>query len=223
MIAKICGLRTADAALVAAEAGADYLGFILAPSKRQVTIETIAEIRASLQAALAETPPIVGVVVNPSREELDAIVRSGAVDVVQFSGEEDVAIVEGLTVPYIKALRAQPDESAADVLARISAWTSLAQPPVAILLDAYHPGVYGGSGVTGDWAIAAEVARETPILLAGGLTPENVAWAITSVHPFGVDVASGVETDGVKDPVRIRAFLAAARASQPQPRASVGS
>jgi phosphoribosylanthranilate isomerase len=86
-----------------------------------------------------------------------------------------------------------------------------------LILDPYVEGTYGGTGRTLDWAVAGEVARQTPVVLAGGLTPENVGDAIRAVHPWAVDVSSGVETDGVKDPDRIRAFIAAAHAADTEP------
>ncbi|MGB3329586.1 MAG: phosphoribosylanthranilate isomerase, partial [Thermomicrobiales bacterium] len=112
-----------------------------------------------------------------------------------------------------------PNVAADDVLHEVATWLEGEERADRILLDAYHPGAYGGSGVVGNWGVAATVARRFPIILAGGLTPENVGEAIDQVQPFGVDVSSGIETDGAKDPVRIASFMRAARSRAGSPAA----
>jgi phosphoribosylanthranilate isomerase len=209
---KICGLRTAEHALAAVAAGADMLGFILAPARRQVSPETVAEIaRAVRQAPGGRNILLVGVFVNEAPDRITQIVDACNLDIVQLSGDEDPAALRRLprTVDVFKAVRlvGAPGEAA---------WLDLglAAPPVRLLVDAHVPGVYGGAGITADWERAALVARERGVILAGGLTPENVADAIRRVRPWGVDVSSGVETDGAKDGAKIRAFIAAARAER---------
>lgn len=209
---KICGTRTSEAAIAAAEWGADYLGFILAPSKRQVRIEDVAAIRGCLeewqaQGVARRQPLLTAVVVNLNLPELAAIAGSGAVDVIQLSGDETPEVLDELTVPVVKAVRVDPERGEDEARRTIESWLDRSRPAAGILLDAWHPSAYGGTGETADWAIAARLAADFPIWLAGGLTPANVAEAIAAVRPFGVDVSSGVETYGVKDPSLIRAFL----------------
>lgn len=207
--AKICGLRSYEAAREAVIGGADAIGFILAPSRRQVTIGDVSSIRTRLLQEFPSIPPIVGVTVNLPRAELDLLAETGVVDIVQLSGDEDPPLIDGFSLPVWKAIRVAPDETFERAIASVLAWLSAPTPAAAILLDAYHPEKFGGTGIVGDWEMSRRIAAQVPIWLAGGLTPENVTQAIASVRPFGVDVASGVETDGQKDPAKIRAFLSA--------------
>ncbi|HEU5090070.1 MAG TPA: phosphoribosylanthranilate isomerase [Roseiflexaceae bacterium] len=207
---KICGLRTAEHARAAADCGADMLGLMLAPSRRQVSVSEVAQMRDALErrfAGGAWRPQLVGVFVNADQQAIRAAVTQGGLDAVQLSGDEGLewaSILAGLAL--LKAVRLNGGQHEA-------AW--LADGPhhqyVRLLIDAHVPGSYGGTGVTGDWAKAAALASRHPIILAGGLTPENVGTAIATVQPWGVDVSSGVETDGSKDPGKIQAFIAAAR------------
>jgi len=196
---KICGITRTDDALLAARLGADALGFNFWPgSKRHVTPPEAREIVRRL-------PPLVtavGVFVNPTRDEVLRAVDIARISVVQLHGDEPPELCASLPVPVWKVIR---------VTGR-SALAALASYEVqGFLLDAPAPG-YGGGGATFDWALAAEVAAELPVLLAGGLTPENVAEAVRTVRPWGVDVASGVESAaGLKDPEKLRRFLAAAK------------
>ena len=183
---KICGLRTqAD---IDACAGADAIGFNFWPrSKRYITPDEVARLRV---------PPTLrrfGVFVDPSREEVERVL--GLCDTVQLHGDETPDFCRQFS--YVKALRKLEHESDYDC--------------ELLLVDADAPG-YGGTGQRADWTRAAEVARRRKILLAGGLSPDNVAEAIRSVRPFGVDVAGGVESaPGVKDHDKIAAFIRAAK------------
>jgi phosphoribosylanthranilate isomerase len=204
---KICGLREPEHALAAAEAGADLLGFILAPSRRQVTAAQVGIIRDTLTAA-GHSPELVGVFVNAPAAEIRSMVGSCRLDVVQLSGDEPLTILDELPgIRIIKTIRMT------NTLVEQS-W--LRPGPhhdhVRLHVDAHVPGTYGGAGVVADWERAEVLARTVPILLAGGLSSENVEAAIRQVRPWGVDVSSGVELDGRKDSARIRAFVAAARA-----------
>jgi phosphoribosylanthranilate isomerase len=205
---KICGLREPDHALAAAEAGADLLGFILAPSRRQVQAAQVIAIRDTLKAA-GHSPELVGVFVNAPAAEIRSTAAACRLDVVQLSGDEPLAILDELPgTRIIKAIR----------MANTPAEQSWLRPGphhdhVRFLVDAHVPGSYGGAGVVADWERAAMLARTMAILLAGGLTPENVGAAVQQVRPWGVDVSSGVERDGTKDSALIRAFVAAARAA----------
>lgn len=208
-IVKICGMRTAEHALAAAATRADMLGFILAPSRRQITPAEARAIGQAVRAAHGEqAPQLVGVVVNETAARIRAIAAECALDAVQLSGDEPPALAGELAdMTLIKAIRF--DGSAAE-----QGWLAESWPHVRLLVDAHTPGTYGGAGVMADWEQSAALAKQRPILLAGGLSPDNVGLAIAHVRPWGVDVSSGVETAGVKDSAKIRAFVAAARAAE---------
>ncbi len=196
---KICGITRLEDALLAARLGADALGFNFWPrSKRYLPPEAAREITARL-------PPLVtsvGVFVDPTRDEVLRAIDAARLQVVQLHGDEPPELCAALPVPVVKAIRVTDRHSLA----------ALASYEVAgFLLDSASPG-YGGSGAAFDWGLAAEVARELPVILAGGLGPENVAEAVRAVCPWGVDVASGVEAaPGVKDPEKLRRFVTAAK------------
>jgi phosphoribosylanthranilate isomerase len=210
-IVKICGLRTVEHALAAVDAGADLLGFIFAPARRRVGPAEAAAIGAAVRATpRGRRVGLVGVFVNETASHMLEIANACSLDAIQLSGDEAAAIVGELRAEHpdhmiIKALRLAGADAE-------QGWLT-AGAPVRLLVDAHTPGVYGGAGVVADWARAAELVRRRPILLAGGLTPGNVTEAITYVQPWGVDVSSGVETDGIKDSAKIRAFVAAVRAA----------
>ncbi len=210
-IVKICGLRTIEHALAAVEAGADLLGFIFAPARRQVSRAEVAAIGAAVRAAPGGSRVgLVGVFVDEPAGHMLDIAGACGLDALQLSGDEAAAIVgelcaEGADRAIIKTLRLAGADTEQGWLA--------AGPPVRLHVDAHVPGAYGGAGVVADWDRAAELARRRAIILAGGLTPSNVARAIAQVQPWGVDVSSGVETDGIKDSAKIRAFVAAVRAA----------
>lgn len=203
---KVCGVRTVEHALAAANAGADYIGMIFAPGRRQIDQATAQAIVAALQetAALVQT---VGVFVNEAAATINSIAATVGLDVVQLSGDEREDYVAALRLPVFKTIRLTNDPGE-------HAWQqqAMAHPArVRLLIDAHVPGSYGGAGVVADWQRAMQIATTTPLLLAGGLNSTNVAAAIETVKPWGVDVSSGVETDGIKDKAKITAFVAAAR------------
>ncbi len=209
-LVKICGLREPRHTVAAAEAGADLIGFIFAPARRQVTPE---QARASIEAARAVAPGsivAVGVFVDETPERIAAVVETAGLDAVQLHGDEPPGFAAQLTVPAVKAFKPKPGD-AEDAVAAAIADHQGPGGAVAALVDGYHPGSSGGAGVAADWALASRLARRAPMLLAGGLDPENVATAIRQVRPLGVDVSSGVEIDGTKDAERIAAFVAAAK------------
>jgi phosphoribosylanthranilate isomerase len=211
-LVKICGLRTIEHALAAAEAGADMIGLNFARSRRQVSPEQAAAIAEAVRAAPhTRQVRIVGLFVNETPERMLAIARQCGLDAIQLSGNETSEIAEQLPgMPLFKAIRLDGTASEAGWL------NAQPSPNVRLLIDAHVPGSYGGAGVLADWDGAAKLARQRQIMLAGGLTPENVDAAIQYVQPWSVDVSSGVETDGAKDAAKIRAFVAAARASDQQ-------
>ncbi len=210
---KICGLQQPEHGALAARMGADAFGLIFAPmakAHRRVTPEQAAVVA---RAARQERPEIraVGVFVNETPERIAGIAGEVGLDVVQLSGDEtperckEVAALSGK--PVIKALRLRAD----DDLAQLDAY---ALAGATILLDTpAADGAYGGTGETGDWRLAREAAGRWPVILSGGLTPENVAAGIAAVGPRGVDVSSGVETGNAKDERKIGAFIEAARAA----------
>jgi len=224
-VVKICGLTNLDDARVATAAGADLLGFIFyAKSPRYVTPETVAEIMQSLNhdkvtrwqgdkmnAPVTLSPRYVGVFVNASVTEIQAIVAQVGLDFVQLHGNETAEWFAPLAGRTYKAVRPADAEAAQTQAAHFAPLGCVDGP--ALMIDAYDPKAYGGTGKQTDWHVAAALARRHPrLLLAGGLTPENVAAAIDIVQPWGVDVASGVEAEpGRKDHEKVRRFVAKVR------------
>lgn len=201
---KICGLTRAEDAAAAVSAGADALGVVLAPSKRRVTLDEAAEVFAAVPPLVAR----VGVFVDAHADEVwEAVARLGLA-AVQFHGDEAPETCAAAPVPVIKALRVGPDYSPE----RADAYRGAVS---AVLLDTFVPGEQGGTGVAFDWYdVAGRLPRWAPVLLAGGLGPANVGAAIQALHPYAVDVSSGVESaPGVKDHRSIDAFAAAVRAA----------
>lgn len=218
-IVKICGTTNLEDARIAAEAGADLLGFILyAKSPRYVAPAMVAEIVAEVRAAVSSPPRFVGVFVNAPPDEVLAVLAQTGLDLAQLHGDEPAATLRTLQGRGFKAVRPTGLE---DALALAEAYAALGAGP-DLLIDAYAPHAYGGTGQRADWTAAAAVAQRVPhLLLAGGLTPENVAAAVAAVSPWGVDVASGVEqAPGRKDHAKVRAFIAAAKGEWPGPRPS---
>lgn len=211
MFVKLCGLRTLDDAKSAIDAEASALGFILAESKRQVSPEFVASLRNDLLAP----PTIVGVTVNRSAADLNLLFEEARLDMVQLSGDEPLEILDELEMPVIKALRF-PEGTSIDTATReVDAWLNHRHGAELVIVDGYKPGMFGGTGVKADWRLLHEISVRYPIVLAGGLDPENVAEAIHQVNPHGVDTASGTETDGVKDPAKLKAFVKNARDAAP--------
>ena len=205
---KICGLQESRSACAAVDAGASALGFILAASRRKSDPFRVAEILSDLPA---DRPPAVGVVVNESPGAIEKIGRASGIDIVQLAGDESPNILGEIEHSIWKVLRFPADTTLEAASRIVESWLSPQRPVAAILLDAAVPGRYGGSGHTANWELAVHLARKYPVILAGGLSPANVAEAIETVRPMGVDVSSGVEIDGSKDVDRIREFISASR------------
>jgi phosphoribosylanthranilate isomerase len=201
---KICGITNTEDAAVAVEAGADALGFICyRKSPRYVEPAVVKQIVAGL-------PPLVmpvGVFANEESSTVRAIMDSCGLSLAQLHGDETAAYCQELGRPVMKALRLK-DRASFLALAEFQGRAGVR----GFVLDAFSEKAYGGTGQVIDWGLAAEAAKAATILLAGGLTPENVAEAILAVHPYGVDVSSGVESaPGKKDHGKVRAFLQAVR------------
>ena len=210
-IIKICGIKTLTDALNAIEAGADYLGFNFYPkSVRFIEKETCAEITSVLKRKHPHIK-LVGVFVNSPVEEVKAILETCHLDLAQLHGDETPEMLESFNGKAFKAIRLSASTSIDEsVYPFLKSVPESASP--ALLIDAAVKGVYGGSGVTADWSAAAELAKKYPLLLAGGLTSENVADAVRQVRPWGVDVASGVESaPGEKDAAKMSAFVKAVK------------
>ncbi len=211
-IIKICGLREPAHARVAAEAGADWLGFIFAPAPRRVSADVARACVAAARAAAGRRGVVaVGVFVDASAAEINAVADAADLDLVQLHGEEPADMLSSLTRPVIKGIRSAEGGPIDDVSVQIAQFADELNAPVAYLIDGYSARAAGGAGVRADWAMAAQLARVHRLVLAGGLDPGNVAEAIRTVQPSGVDVSSGVETDGRKDAGKIEAFIQAAR------------
>ena len=210
MKVKICGLTSLDEALAAADAGADLLGFnFYPPSPRYLETWACREIVAGLRSRDCRSI-MVGVFVNAPPETIRQTMELCQLNLAQLSGDEPVGDIRALNGLAYKALRPGALDEARDMAAR---YARPAAP--ALLVDAPHPQLFGGTGRTGDWPAARALARDYPLLLAGGLNPGNVAQAVREVQPWGVDVASGVESSpGKKDIEKLRAFIQVARAAQ---------
>lgn len=201
---KICGLREIEHARAAVEAGADLLGFIFYPPvRRYVDPLAVREIVRALQAGSAE---LVGVFVNEDAARIREVADLVGLDLIQLSGDEDVAMNASLGRPVIRTVHV--DQST--TLEQIGLRTIGAR---LIHLDARQAGQYGGTGTRIDLRVAREATALGPVLLAGGLDAANVGEAIDQAAPWGVDVSTGVEVDGRKTAERIQAFVAAARAA----------
>lgn len=242
-LVKICGNRTPEDVLAAAEAGADFVGMVFARSSRRVDVaEAQAMVRAlgkpldEYEMAIpppaqphvrehigewfqhgarvieshlrARRPLTVGVFADQPIEEVNELALEAGVDLVQLSGDESWETCLLIARPVIQTVHVSPLDAPSDALDRVEPGFAL-----ALHLDSAHGPYRGGSGQTFDWDVAREVATSVPLMLAGGLTPENVAEAIARVHPWAVDVSSGTETDGRKDPARVRRFIDAVRNS----------
>ncbi|MFP3515193.1 phosphoribosylanthranilate isomerase [Pseudomonas sp. SIMBA_077] len=200
---KICGITRIDDALAAVDAGADAIGFVFyAKSPRAVNA-------VQARAIIAALPPFVttvGLFVNASACELNETLDAVPLDLLQFHGDETPAQCEGYHRPYIKALRVKAGD---DIAAACAAYASAS----GVLLDTYVEGVPGGTGQAFDWSLIPQ-GLSKPIILAGGLSVQNVAQAIAQVQPYAVDVSGGVEmSKGIKDHDKIRAFMQAVRAT----------
>ena len=198
---KICGITNVEDARAALALGVDYLGFIFYPKSPRAV--TTAQVKRVLDE-LGSPCKAVGVFVNAPREEVEAAVEACGLWAAQIHGDETAEEFAESPIRLWRALKMMPGGPQPDP----SCWAA-----ERYVVDAAVPGAFGGTGVTADWDAARDVAQEHPVLLAGGLTPENVTVAVRAVRPVGVDVSSGVElSKGKKDHERMRIFVEWARA-----------
>ena len=189
---KICGLSTVEAVETAVLAGADYIGFVFAESKRQVSLEQAHE----LAKLVTGKTKIVGVFVSPSLEELEQAIAQVPLDIVQIHGMFDEVLIPKISVPVIRAIQLSDQEA------------KVTSPADYLLFDA----PVAGSGQTFDWDLLKDQKIQQDFFIAGGLTVDNVRQARETFQPYALDVSSGVETDGHKDIEKIKAFIEGAKA-----------
>ena len=194
MLIKICGITTVDVAKVVSDSGANLLGFVFAPSKREITPDAARDIAKSLP----EHIQTVGVFVNETIEKMTEIAELVGLDYIQLHGDEDASIAAALPYKIIKAFPVTTE-----TLSLIQEY-----PADFYILDSPIGGARGGNGTTFDWDLAADLPIDkNKIILAGGLHPDNVTVAIDRLNPIGIDVSSGVETNGTKDHTKIKEFI----------------
>ena len=201
---KICGVTRNRDALLAAELGADAIGLVFyANSPRALVATQISNVVANVSGSVS----VIGLFVNPTREEVEVVLDTGLVDVLQFHGAEDEEFCNSFDIPYLKAFQVKDIQSLDSTLSKYRTATY-------ILLDSYSGKKMGGTGQKFDWSIGENIVRNLgqKVVVAGGLRPENIKDAVIRMNPFGVDVSSGVESSpGLKDAEKLRKFIEGAR------------
>ena len=210
---KVCGITRVEDATLAADLGASAIGFIFWPRSARFIPPARA---AAIAAALPPSIVCVGVFVDQPLQDMQSIASQVPLGAVQLHGVETPEVAAALMQPVIKAVPVIDDFDPAS----LDVWP----PAVTVLLDAHDPVRRGGTGRTIDWSVAARAARRRPVMLSGGLTPENVREAVEAVRPYAIDLSSGVETaPGVKDPARLRALFENLPGLQTPPAGTAGS
>jgi phosphoribosylanthranilate isomerase len=207
---KICGISDVFSARAAIEAGADLIGVVFAPSPRQISYEKAKEIVAVVKKY---NLPAVGVFVNMPTVTVNNVAFSCELDWVQLSGDESWEYCQKIEKPVIKAIHVSPEWDEKELLARLEEGERISFKPHIYLLDTLVEDKYGGTGKVFAWEIARRAVAKYPVIIAGGLNPGNVGKVVTHLRPWGVDVSSGVESGGVKDANKIKAFIQAVRSA----------
>jgi phosphoribosylanthranilate isomerase len=208
---KICGIKTEEQALGAAAAGADYIGMVFAASPRQVTPAAAMKITAALKTHHTAVKTV-GVFVNMPAPIVQKLVDTCGLDWAQIHGTEPWELCREIARPVIKVARVARNYSPDIICHNFELGKKLlAGRELLFMLDTSAKDKYGGTGETFDWDQARQIAEKYPVIIAGGLNPENVSAAIKVIKPWGVDVSTGVETNGVKDMKKIEAFITAVR------------
>ena len=208
---KICGITEISHARTAIEAGVDLIGVVFAPSPRQVTHEKAQEIAVAVKE---HNLPVVGVFVNMPASTVNAVASDCGLDWVQLSGDESWQYCQQIEKPIIKAIHISPEWDEEELLTHLEDGQQVLDSRSPLyLLDTWLEQKYGGTGKVFAWEIARRAVEKFPVIIAGGLNPENVGEMVAGLRPWGVDVSSGVESHGVKDVAKIKAFVQAARSA----------
>ena len=220
--AKICGIRRTEDAIIAAEAGADFFGLVFVPERRRrLEAGVAAEIVEELRTLIPDPPKAVGLFADQPLDGVAETIKSCGLDLAQLCGQESPdycrQVADRTGAEIIKVMHVSASETVdgvgngGSVEARLAPYL---EAGCHITLDRLVEGLQGGTGQSFDWDVAAQLSRMGyRFLLAGGLTPENVGQAVKQVNPWGVDVSTGVETNGLKDEEKIRAFIRNARSA----------
>ena len=210
---KICGLSEVQHAVAAAEAGADFLGLVFAQSQRQISPEKALQVVKAVRTVKPQQV-IVGVFVNAKANEVNRTADYCRLDWIQLSGDESWHYCKQIERPVIKTVHVSNTRTAEGIIFEIATgYQLLPQKNFTCLLDSKVGDTYGGTGQAFEWQLAKKVSATFPLLIAGGLTPDNVGRLVKEIQPWGVDVSSGVETNKQKDIAKIRTFIHAVRAA----------
>jgi phosphoribosylanthranilate isomerase len=213
---KICGIQKLEHALVAAQAGADFIGLVFVPQRRRrLEVGSAKAIVSDLRAHSDNSPKVVGLFADQPLEEVNQVIRACQLDLVQLCGQESLDYCGRVEAKVMKVLHVT-GTGPGNITQLVENVQLFREAGHLVTLDRLVEGLQGGTGQKFDWETAAQLSRQGhSFLLAGGLSPDNVGQAVSTVKPWGVDVSSGVEIDGAKDPEKIKAFVRSAKKSTP--------